>query len=188
MVNIFQCANCDSVLCVSHLNLERDISFNTIRAREVRSNKTNYFRLRQSDCSLSALSTLLVLSECPLNALWVLLWWIWAKKMKIESLRQTRLGRTDKVTPCAPVGAKKLPENCHSTLSHWRKFYEFMRDDKYSKVKLKFIFLMGPFIMMHKKFGMLWSTSVSHNKFKCKTSQKRFITLRSNENLLFIVL
>ena len=27
MVNIFQCANCDSFLCVSHLNLERDLFF-----------------------------------------------------------------------------------------------------------------------------------------------------------------
>ena len=34
MVNIFQCANCDSALCVSHLNLERDISFNTIIEQE----------------------------------------------------------------------------------------------------------------------------------------------------------
>ena len=52
-------------------------------------------------------------------------------------------------------------------LKDW--FYEFIagRDAKYFKVK--FIFLMVPFILMHKKFGMLWSTSVSHNKFKCKT-------------------
>ena len=51
-------------------------------------NKTKYFRLRQyddwlfSECSLSALY---VLSECLLNPIWVLVKWVWAKKMKIES-------------------------------------------------------------------------------------------------------
>ena len=39
-------------------------------------------------CSLGAI---LVLSECSLNALWVLLKWIWGKKMKIESSWQVRL-------------------------------------------------------------------------------------------------
>ena len=57
-------------------------------------NKTKYFRLRRYDTvwvlSDYSLSALLVLSECSLNALWVLLKWIYAKKMKIESLSWDR--------------------------------------------------------------------------------------------------
>ena len=51
-------------------------------------------------------------SVCALIALWLLLKWVWAKKMKIKSFRQTRLGRTDERTKIgiswAPVGAKNL--------------------------------------------------------------------------------
>ena len=66
-------------------------------------NKTKYFRLRRYDA-------VWLLSGCSLNACLMLLKWVWAKKKKIESFRQTRTGRTDErtkiVTSWAPVGAK----------------------------------------------------------------------------------
>ena len=140
-----------------------------------------------SDYSLNALW---MLSECSLSTLS-------HQNMKIKSFRQVWTKQTNERTNewtnerrlwlLELQSEPKMAKNSHST-SLWRWFHEFIRDDKYFKVKLKFIFSMGPFIMMHKKFGMLWSTSVSHNKFKCKTSQKKITTLRSNENLLFIVL
>ena len=68
-------------------------------------NKTKYIRLRRYD-------EVWWLSEFLLNALWVLLTWVWAQKMKIESLRQTRPEQTNEQTPIsiswAPIGAKKL--------------------------------------------------------------------------------
>ena len=66
-------------------------------------NKTKYFRLRRYDA-------VWLLSECLLNALWVLFKWVWAKKMKIESFRQTRLSQMDERMDegWAPVRAKKI--------------------------------------------------------------------------------
>ena len=76
-------------------------------------NKTQYFRLRLvwlwfwcSECSRIALW---LLSECSLSADLFLTdcLKIWARMMKIDCSRQTCHRRTDRVTPWAPVGAKK---------------------------------------------------------------------------------
>ena len=56
-----------------------------------------------SESSLSALNVLSALCECFLNTLWVFLKLVWAKKTKIESLRQVRTKRTDRRT-CGLLG------------------------------------------------------------------------------------
>ena len=80
----------------SPFNLSQKITAIKWSEGNITINKTKYFRLRRYHA-------VWLLSECLLNALWVLLKWVWAKKMKIN--------RTDAythiLTSWASAGAKK---------------------------------------------------------------------------------
>ena len=81
------------------------------------SNKTQYLRVRLFDSDfnvLISLSAIWLLSDCSLSVIWLLSECsncsqiaLWPRKMKINCSRQTCAGRTQKVTPRAPLGAKK---------------------------------------------------------------------------------